>query len=201
MFTGIVEARGVLLSRGATASGSRLVLRTLPPLGPFRLGESIAVDGCCHTVVGHSGNDTFEVDLGPETLAATTLGSADVGDEVNLERALALGDRLGGHLVTGHVDGVGHLLTRESVGDAVLMRFAAPATVHRYLVPKGSIAVTGVSLTINRVTPDGFEVGLIPHTLTATTLGARQPGDAVNLEADLIGKYVERMVAPWRTST
>jgi riboflavin synthase len=171
----------------------RLRVSTRLPLGEARQGDSIAVDGTCLTVVGCAG-DAFEVDAAVETLVRTTLGARGPGDEVHLERALRMGDRLGGHLVTGHVDGVGHVVSKTPRGDALEVRYGAPPEVLRYVVVKGSIAVDGVSLTINAADAGTFQVVLIPHTLAVTHLGRRAPGARVNLEADLIGKYVERLL-------
>lgn len=196
MFTGIIECTGTIEAAARTAAGVRLALRAARALPHLQIGESIAVDGVCLTVVVHDGAFRFEVDVGPETLARTTLGRRGEGDRVNLERALRVGDRLGGHMVSGHVDGVGAIEGIAADGDARFYRFVAPDEVRRYLVAKGSVCVDGVSLTVSRVTEPGFEVMLIPHTLSETTLGDRRVGDPVNLEADLIGKYVERLVAP-----
>jgi riboflavin synthase len=161
------------------------------------LGESIAVDGACLTVTARRGR-RFAVDLSPETVRRTTLGQAPVGARVNLERALRLADRLGGHLVLGHVDGVGRLERITLDGDWRLYRFSAPRALGRYLVEKGSIAVDGVSLTVFACRGSAFSVALIPHTLAATTLGAKRPGAAVNLEADVLMKHVERLLRPVR---
>jgi len=151
------------------------------------------VDGVCLTVTVHT-TDAVCVTVGPETLRRTTLGSLRPGDSVNLERALRVGDRLGGHLVLGHVDGVGEIMSVNDVGEAREVLVRSPEEVHRYLVVKGSVAVDGISLTVNRVDGDVFGVTLIPHTIGATTLAHKRPGSRVNLEADIIGKYVERFV-------
>lgn len=198
MFTGIVEDTGrVRTVDKTTAGGVRLVVETSLDLTDTRLGDSIAVDGCCLTVVEMGVQDDARVvafDLGPETLAVTTLGGLAAGGRVHLERALRLSDRLGGHLVAGHVDAVGTVERRDLVGDALLLRVAAPPSITRFCIHKGSIAVDGVSLTLNVVDDAGFEVGLIPHTLDKTHLGALRVGDRVNLEADLVGKYVARLL-------
>jgi riboflavin synthase len=195
MFSGIVEDLGSIrdVRRGPVSARLRIATRLEP--SEIRLGDSISVDGACLTVVGHSG-DTFEVDAAAETLARTTLGEKAPGDAVHLELALRLGDRLGGHLVTGHVDGVGRVAARREIGPALEVTYAGPPEVLRYVVVKGSIAVDGVSLTVNAVEGDRFRVVLIPHTLKVTHLGRRLPGARVNLEADLIGKYVERLIRP-----
>lgn len=192
MFTGLVEDRGALIARAPRGPGARLALRT--KLGPLALGESVAVDGVCLTVDRTEG-DAFEVDASAETLARTTLGDLAPGARVNLERALALGDRLGGHLVTGHVDGVGALVSRAPVGDAVAMTFSMPRELARFVAEKGSVAVSGVSLTVNRADADRFDVVIIPRTLSETTLGELGVGGRVNLEVDLVARYVARLSA------
>jgi len=187
MFTGIVEELGTLSARDPV--GARLVFNATRVLEGTRIGDSISVSGCCLTVVD-LGPDWWAADAVAETLSRTNLGDLAVGDPVNLERAVSLRDRLGGHLVQGHVDGVGTV-----VQPAPDLLIRAPGTILRYLVEKGSVTVDGVSLTVVRVTADGFSVALIPHTMAATTLGGRRPGDRVNLEADVIAKYTERLLA------
>jgi riboflavin synthase len=157
------------------------------------LGESVAVNGCCLTVTDFDA-ETLSFDVGDETLKRTNLGQLDAGAKVNLERAMRLGDRIGGHLVSGHVDGVGRLLQRIEKREWADLRFAVPEALSRQMVPKGSIAVDGVSLTLVDVEPNAFSVMLIPHTLAMTTLGRLSVGDAVNLETDLFAKYVERQL-------
>jgi len=194
MFTGLVAATGVLGARGARGPGARLSLDADLDGGPLALGESIAVDGCCLSVA-EFGPGGFEVDASAETLARTTLGRMAPGKVVNLERALRAGDRIGGHLATGHVDGVGELVVRNSLGEAVAMTFALPPGLARFVAEKGSIAVNGVSLTVNSVSSAGrFEVVLIPITLEKTNLSSLAPGDPVNLEVDLIARYVARLM-------
>lgn len=193
MFTGIVEDLGTVREVRHGPAAARLRIATALPLGEIRDGDSIAVDGTCLTVVARAA-DAFEVDAAAETLARTTMGRLRPGDRVHLERAMRLGDRLGGHLVTGHVDGVGTLLARRELGAALEVTYAGPPEVMRYVVVKGSICVDGVSLTVNAADEERFGVVLIPHTLAVTHLGRRPPGSRVNLEADLIGKYVERLV-------
>jgi riboflavin synthase len=203
MFTGIVEEMGVLAAieqqgSGAAAS-ARLHVRCAEVVEDARVGDSIAVDGCCLTVTTLPG-DGFTADLMAETLRATGLGDLDVGDRVNLERAMAAGGRFGGHLVQGHVDAVGELVERDEQPGTVFLTVAAPAEVARYLVAKGSVTVDGVSLTVVDVDrrSDGgarFRLGLIPHTLEVTTLGDRAVGDRVNLEADVVAKHVEHLLA------
>jgi riboflavin synthase len=194
MFTGLVEATGVLTVRSTRGPGARLSLRAHLGGGPLVLGESIAVDGCCLSVAALLA-DGFEVDASAETLARTTLGRVPLGQVVNLERALRAGDRLGGHLAAGHVDGVGELVDRRRLGEAVAMTFSAPADIARFVAEKGSIAVSGVSLTVNAVTSaNRFDVAIVPITLQKTSLASLVPGDAVNLEVDLIARYVARLM-------
>jgi riboflavin synthase len=197
MFTGIIEATATVdaLEPAADGTGARLAVSTELDVASLPLGASIAVDGVCLTVVERSAG-RFAADLGPETLARTTLGKLRIGDRVHLERPLRMGDALDEHLVSGHVEAVGAVKARRPVGTALELEIAAPPEVARTLVPKGSIAVDGVSLTVNAVGADGtFSVTLIPHTLAATKLGDKAEGAAVNLEADLIAKQVERLVA------
>lgn len=193
MFTGIIEGLGTLLAIRSLGGGARLALESGINLADSAIGDSIAVNGACLTAVAISGN-RFEVDVSPETLRLTTLCSAKVGDRVNLERALRLSDRLDGHLVSGHIDGIGILMQRKSVGNAIFITISAPRQLIRYMIHKGSVAVDGVSLTINALGPESFEVGIIPHTAGLTTVGFKQPGSPVNIETDLIGKYIERFV-------
>ncbi|HEY3355232.1 MAG TPA: riboflavin synthase [Polyangia bacterium] len=193
MFTGIIEEVGRVLRVVPGAQASELRVET--GLDPGAIGASLAVDGVCLTVTSHSGREVGAT-VGPETLARTTLGSLRPGHRVNLERPLRLADRLGGHLVAGHVDGVGRIAHARPVGGALVLDFEAPPEVMRYVVAKGSIAVDGISLTVNEVTEGGFSVTLIPHTLASTTLPGKGAGAAVNLEADLIGKYVEKLLGP-----
>jgi riboflavin synthase len=193
VFTGLVETMGVLAERTARGPGARLVIRAALANEPLAMGESISIDGCCLSAV-ELGQDHFAVDATAETLARTTLGALPVGKKVNLERAVRAGDRLGGHLVTGHVDAVGKLLERREVGEAVAMRFSLPAELARFVAEKGSVAVGGVSLTVNAVAAASFDVMIIPITLRVTTLGELAPGDPVNLEVDLVARYVAR----WR---
>jgi riboflavin synthase len=195
MFTGLVAATGTLAARSARGPGARLRVAAALADEPLAMGESIAVDGACLSVVAIL-PDGFEVDASAETLARTTLGELAVGARVNLERSVRAGDRLGGHLVTGHVDAVGVLEARRPMGEAVHMSFGLPAELARLVAEKGSIAVSGVSMTVNAVRGSTFDVAVIPITQAATTLGALAVGDRVNLEVDLIARYVARMVAP-----
>src|SRR5262245_326646 len=189
MFTGLVEALGTV-RRLQRDSDGRLLTLAEPALAPqLSLGESVAVTGACLTVVRRDA-ETFDFQAGPETLRRTNLGELHPGDRVNLERALRVGDRLGGHLVQGHIDGLGHLASRQRQGDWELVWFRSPAELAAQMVSKGSVAVDGVSLTLVDVTRDGFSVALIPHTLAKTTLGFKPDGASVNLETDLLAKYV-----------
>jgi len=195
MFTGIVEDLGTLREVRRGSESARLRVATRLPVAEIHDGDSIAVDGACLTVVARS-SDSFDVEASRETLDCTTLGERRPGDRVHLERAMRLGDRLGGHLVTGHVDGTGSVVATTHRGPSLEVTYAAPPPVARYLIPKGSVTIDGVSLTVNGVERDRFHVMLIPHTLEVTHLGRRRPGERVNLEADLIGKYVERLLKP-----
>ncbi len=194
MFTGLVETLGRIERVEPEGTGCRLAIRwdELPEDDPLKLGESVAVNGCCLTVVS-ADRGLFEVQAGPETLARTNLGARRVGDPVNLERALRVGDRLGGHFVQGHVDTTAALRDRRPEGEWEFLAFAIGREWDPLLVPKGSIAVDGVSLTLVTVEPGGFSVMLIPHTLAATTLGLLQPGDAVNIETDMLARHVQKL--------
>jgi riboflavin synthase len=195
MFTGIVEGTGTVaaLAAAADASGARLEVEASWLAGQLAVGESVAVNGCCVTVAEPAAAG-FAADLVAETLRRTALGGLRAGARVNLERPMPLGGRLGGHLVQGHVDGVTRVLDRTPVGDGEEVRIELPADLERYVVEKGSIAVDGVSLTVAGVGPGWFAVALVPHTLEVTTLGERRPGDPVQLEVDVVAKYVERLV-------
>ena len=194
MFTGLVESCGRVVAAEPEPPGLRLVVEDATVATDARLGDSICTSGCCLSVVAIAGSRlTFQ--LGPETLARTTLGGRGVGMTVNLERSLRFGDRLGGHLVTGHVDGIGRLILRRREGDWESCRFSATPAMLEQMASKGSVAVDGVSLTIVDVDADSFGVALIPHTLACTTLGGLREGDAVNLETDLVAKYVGRWLA------
>src|SRR6476620_544480 len=189
MFTGLIREIGTVVSLNGGESGVRLELEAPRTAGGATLGDSVAIDGVCLTVVAISG-DRLAFDAVSETLARTSLGSLAAGAQVNLEPALRAGDALGGHYVQGHVDGVGTVRSVEPEGDGSRIWFDAPPELLRYLVEKGSIAVHGTSLTVAGVDDAGFAVALIPHTLAATTLGALAPGARVNLEADVLAKYV-----------
>ena len=192
MFTGIIEEMGVVKEVTKTRQGSSVSILAQTVLEGLKVGDSVTVNGACLTVVAFARTE-MKADLSPETAKVTTLGSLKAGDPVNLERAMRLGDRLGGHLVSGHVDAIGTIRARVQEGDALQLTIEAPREALRYCVPKGSVTVDGISLTLNEVTDRGFRVTIIPHTAKVTTLGIKQVGDAVNLEADLIGKFVERL--------
>jgi len=193
MFTGIVEEMGVIKTLDKGVSGTRLSVLASAVLDDLAVGASISINGACLTVVS-VGEREFAVEVSRETLAVTTLGQLAAGTPVNLERAMRVHDRIGGHLVAGHVDGVGSIRNRTPEGNAIVLTIEAPREVLRYCVHKGSITLDGISMTINEVSDRNFSVAVIPHTAKATTLGLKKPGETVNLEADLIGKYVERLL-------
>jgi len=195
MFTGIIQAIGSILAIEPRDGDVRLALDARDwPIEDVAVGDSIAVSGVCLTVVARK-RSLLEFDVSNETLACTTLGRRRAGDAVNLEKALRLSDRLGGHLVSGHVDGVASVLAIEPDARAQRMQFSLPPELARYVASKGSIGVDGVSLTVNDVADDRFDVALIPHTIAATTFAQRRVGDAVNLEVDLVARYLERLHA------
>lgn len=191
MFTGLVETFGTITAVANTGNDIRLSMK---PVSEFdvQLGDSVAINGVCLTVTTHNGDISF--DVSPETLKSTNLGDLKSGDRVNLERALRLSDRLGGHIVTGHVDGIGSIRDKRKAGEYTFYTVESPPEVLKYIVKKGSIAVDGISLTVVDHDSRSFSVAIIPHTLQATNLGDKGAGDKVNLEADIIGKYVEKLV-------
>ncbi|MBR5997892.1 MAG: riboflavin synthase [Deltaproteobacteria bacterium] len=194
MFTGLIEDVGEIRAVRRQAGGLVLTVRTALPLSEIRLGDSVAVNGVCLTVTALH-EDAFDADVSPETRSCTTFDELVVHTPVNLERALRLGDRLGGHLVYGHVDGVARLASRHTDGNAIRMAFQLAPSLGRYLVPKGSVAIDGISLTVNTVSPDGFAIAVIPHTLEKTTLRQRKIGDRVNIEVDIFARFAERLLA------
>jgi riboflavin synthase len=213
MFTGIVEDLGRIEAIKHAANGAVITIRTTMSIARIAIGESIAVNGCCLTVT-HKGRGTFTMDVSAESLRRTTLGALKAGDRVNLERCLTLKKLLGGHMVSGHVDGVGRIISIEPEGDSRLYTFEVAGEQARYLIEKGSVTIDGISLTVFDIRdgssrnpiiasrngkPVGcrFKVALIPHTLAVTTLGFKGPGAAVNIECDLLVKYVERVAAPY----
>jgi riboflavin synthase len=195
MFTGLIESVGTVAVSERTGDGGMRVEIYAPDFGrDMTIGDSIAVDGACLTVVRFI-RGAFLADLSEETVTRTTLGQLRVGDRANLERALRMSDRLGGHLVTGHVDTIGTFVGRLPAGNSSNYSFRAPIELMPYIAEKGSVAVDGVSLTVSRLVPNGFECSIVPHTEQHTTLSELKPGNGVNLEADQIGKYVRRFVA------
>ena len=194
MFTGLVQALGTVRSTADDGGGGRTLTVGEAAMGPkLEVGESVAVNGACLTMVSREG-DSFAFQVGPETLAKTALGALSAGDRVNLERALRAGDPIGGHFVSGHIDCVGSVLEKQESGEWLTVWFAYPKEFGELLVPKGSVAVDGVSLTVVGVEPEKFSVMLIPHTRDQTTLGLKGPGAAVNLEFDLLAKHVRKLV-------
>ena len=194
MFAGIVTHVGKIVSSRPSGDGLRLSVEVADfAIDEVKIGDSIAIQGVCHTVVAKSPAG-FEIDTSAATLAVTT--GLEAGKPVNLERSLRLSDRIDGHLVAGHVDGVGTVTAFEDLGGSVRLEIEAPAEIARYIAKKGSISVDGVSLTVNRVEGARFEINLIPHTRVVTTLGRLAKGERVNLEADMLARYVERMVRP-----
>jgi riboflavin synthase len=196
VFTGIVEGTGVVRAVRLGRDSVRLRIEATYDIAGITVGDSMAVNGTCLTVTECAGG-AFAADVTPETLARTTLGGLRQGDVVNLERPVAVGDRLGGHVMQGHIDGVGWVVRRDPQGDAEWLEVDAPPSVARYIVEKGSVAVDGVSLTVARREGNRFAVCLIPHTISATTLGHLVAGAGVNLEADILAKYVERLLGPY----
>lgn len=194
MFTGLVETTGKLVRRTASGRDARLVVTGALGGEPLELGESIAVDGVCLTVAAIVDAQTFEADASSETLAKTTLGALEPGRLVNLERALAVGQRMGGHIVTGHVDGVGKIVSKEPISGALKVTFEAPSDLAKFIAAKGSICVSGVSLTVNGVNGSKFDVMLIPHTREKTSLDGLGVGAPVNLEVDIVARYVLRFM-------
>jgi riboflavin synthase len=204
MFTGIITHVARLLAITPRRSGARLVLQRPADMSGLTVGESLAVSGVCLTVLPLVASGELEFDVSPETLSRTTLGERRPGDPLNLERAMAVGDRFGGHIVSGHVDTTTRVVAREEQNDFATLSFALDPSFSRYVVEKGSIALDGVSLTIARLTASSLDVAVIPHTLSRTTLGEWSPGRRVNVEVDMIARYVERMLGdremPERTS-
>ncbi|WP_312423349.1 riboflavin synthase [Anaerospora hongkongensis] len=193
MFTGLVEELGKVKNMVRTSRSVRLTINAIKVVSDVKIGDSIAVNGTCLTVVAH-GDDWFTADVMPETVDRTVLSRLKTGDKVNLERTLRVGDRFGGHIVSGHIDGVGTISGKNTNDIAVIVRITAEPQVMRYIVEKGSIAIDGTSLTVVAVGSDWFTVSLIPHTAGLTTVGLKAVGELVNLEADVIGKYVERLM-------
>jgi len=193
MFTGIIEGLGTISAIHPSGRGSRISVISDFDLTGTRIGDSLAVNGACLTAVSLQAS-RFTVDVSPETLKRSVLGRIKLGERVNLERALRLSDRLDGHLVSGHIDGMGILRERKTLANAIIITFGVEKSLSRYMIEKGSVAADGTSLTINRCDSSTFEVSIIPQTASLTTIGFKKVGDAVNIEADMIGKYVERFV-------
>ena len=195
MFTGLVEELGKVTAISRSAKSVRLTIEASCVLSDAKLGDSIAVNGTCLTVVEHT-HHSFTADVMPETVDKTALSQLRPGHKVNLERTLKVGDRLGGHIVSGHVDGIGIIRSKETDDIAVRIAIQTSANILRYIIEKGSIAIDGISLTVVDTGSDWFSVSLIPHTAAMTTLGFKKTGDTVNLETDIIGKYVEQFLRP-----
>jgi riboflavin synthase len=194
MFTGIIEGLGTITAVRPSGEGRRLVIQSDIALTSAKIGDSIAINGACLTAVSLSGA-RFEVDVSPETIEKTTLKHAKNGTRVNIERALSLSGRLDGHLVSGHIDGTGQISHINKKSNAILIGVLVSKSLARYIIPKGSVAVDGISLTINVCDQSSFEVSIIPHTAEITTLGLKKIGDLVNIETDMIGKYVEKFLS------
>ena len=198
MFTGIIEEIGTVRRIEHGAKGARLTIQAKTVLEDTRIGDSIATNGVCLTVVSMTG-DSFSADVMAESLRRSSLGTLQGGAPVNLERAMAANGRFGGHIVSGHIDGTGTIASQKREDNAVWVKIKTPAPLLRYIVEKGSIAIDGVSLTVAAVTDTDFSVSIIPHTGAQTILLGKKPGDPVNLECDVIGKYVEKLTAPHKT--
>lgn len=194
MFTGIIEEIGRIKTIKGSNKAVKLEIYAKNVLQDVKIGDSIAVNGVCLTVTDYQ-KHFFSVDVMPETMAATTLNTLKAGSNVNLERAMALGDRFGGHIVSGHVDGVGTIVKKEKLENAVYYDIQAPKQLLRYMILKGSVAVDGTSLTIFGLTDNTFTISIIPHTYSETIIGEKETGDVVNIECDLIGKYLEKFVS------
>jgi riboflavin synthase len=193
MFTGIIEGLGTVAAIRPVGKGKHFTIVSDFVLEQMSIGDSIAVNGACLTAVSIDAK-RFDADVSPETVSKTTFGGIKIGERVNLERALRISDRIDGHLVSGHIDGVGVLLQRKTSANTILVTISAPEVLTRYMIMKGSVAVDGISLTINELERETFEVSIIPHTAKLTTVGLKKIGDSVNIETDMIGKYVERFM-------
>ncbi len=194
MFTGIIEGFGTVSAIRPESQGKKLTIGSDFVLDDTKVGDSIAVNGACLTAVSID-EKKFEADVSPETLEKTSIGRIRIGDRVNLERALRISDRIDGHLVSGHIDGVGSVKHKEASSNALIVAISASEDLLALMITKGSVAVDGVSLTINRINKDNFEVSIIPHTAKLTTIGFKKSGDVVNIETDMIGKYVKRFIS------
>lgn len=194
MFTGIIEGLGTIVNIQASGQGRKITIDSDFVLTNTKLGDSIAVNGACLTAVKLEGHRRFTVDVSPESISMTCLSDAKPGDRVNLERALLLTSRIDGHLVSGHIDGIGTVKNINTQSNAIIITFAVSKSISDYMIHKGSVAVDGVSLTINRCDAQSFDVSIIPHTAKLTTVGFKKVGESVNIETDMIGKYVEKFV-------
>jgi riboflavin synthase len=199
MFTGLIEDNGRITAIERRGAAAVLTLTSALPLAEIAIGDSVAVNGVCLTVTAKPGA-ALTFDVSPETMAGTTIARLRTGNAVNLERALRLGDRMGGHIVSGHIDCIGKLARISETDRNRVLDFTLPAENARYLITKGSVAIDGISLTVNSVSENGFSVNIIPLTQRATTLSGLKIGDEVNIETDIIGKYVERLIRPWSSS-
>ena len=193
MFTGIIEGFGTIKEIVFSSQSRRLQIESDVVLDKTKIGDSIAVSGVCLTVVERNGRN-FKADMSPETYDITVFSKAKAGERVNLERALRFSDRMDGHLVSGHVDGIGTITQKTRAGNAIIVSVSVSELLSRYMIKKGSVAVDGISLTINKCFPGGFEVSVIPHTAMLTTIGFKKAGDDVNIETDVIGKYIEQFL-------
>lgn len=200
MFTGIIEGFGTIKSLSGSGEGKKMSIESDFELDDTRIGDSIAVNGACLTAVKLSGR-IFEVDISPETMEKSTFKSAKPGDRVNLERALKVSGRLDGHIVSGHIDGIGIVSSVEERSNAIIITVSAPANIMKYVIEKGSVAVDGTSLTINSCGENFFSLAVIPHTKNLSTIGSKKVGSRVNLEADVVGKYIEKLITGKRPSS
>ena len=200
MFTGLIEDTGSVASFHRRGEAGVLVVETALPTADIANGDSVAVNGACLTVTARS-DSSLTFDVSPESISRTTIGKLCSGSRVNMERALILGDRLGGHIVSGHIDCTGQLIRSENCAGNHQLQFTLPSEHARYLVEKGSVTIDGISLTVNAVSQDNFSVNIIPHTYSNTTLSQLKVGDKVNIETDIIGKYVERLTSPWNSES
>lgn len=194
MFTGLIETIGSIVRIDRSGPAAALSASAIFDGDPVRIGDSIAINGVCLTVTGISG-EIHHFDVSPETLEKTSLRTASPGTRVNMERAMRLSDRMGGHIVSGHVDCVATIIQQRRIGDNTVVVFRVPREYLRFIAPKGSIAIDGMSLTVNSVEEDSFSVNVIPHTASMTTMHQRKPGDAVNIETDILAKYVDRFLS------